>query len=121
MLGSRRGAGRWGIPANAKEPPQAAFFGAGITMGRLLVFLLIIGAALAGVWFYMPGGKDMLLGAKDKAMSYMPGKADEAPADTVDAAEEAAAAADEAADAAVDAVEEAVDAAEDAATEEAPQ
>ena len=47
-------------------------------MGRLLVFIIIIAAALAGVWFGVPGGKDMLLGAKDKAMSYMPGKADEA-------------------------------------------
>ena len=45
-------------------------------MGRLLFFIIIIGAALAGVWFYVPGGQDMLLGAKDKAMSYMPGAAD---------------------------------------------
>lgn len=47
-------------------------------MGRLLFFLVVIAAVLAGVWFYAPGGKDMLLGAKDKAMSFVPGKADEA-------------------------------------------
>ncbi|MEK7266644.1 MAG: hypothetical protein AAB227_11165 [Pseudomonadota bacterium] len=52
-------------------------------MGRLLVFLIVIVAALAGAWFYMPGGKDMLLGAKDKAMSFMPGKADDAATDAV--------------------------------------
>jgi len=52
-------------------------------MGRLLLFIIIIGAALAGVWFYAPGGKDMLLGAKDKAMSYMPGKAEEATAEDI--------------------------------------
>jgi hypothetical protein len=86
-------------------------------MGRLIVFLIVVGAALAGIWFYMPGGKDMLMGAKEKAMSYMPGKADDAAADTVDAAEAAAAAAEEAAD---DAADAAVDAAEEA-TEEAPQ
>lgn len=56
-------------------------------MGRFLVFIIIIAAALAGVWFYMPGGKDMLSGAKDKAMSFVPGQAEEAaPADA--AAEE---------------------------------
>jgi len=47
-------------------------------MGRLLVFVIIIVAALAGAWFYMPGGKDMLMGAKDKVMSFVPGKAEEA-------------------------------------------
>lgn len=64
-------------------------------MGRLLVFIIIIGAALAGAWFYMPGGKDMLLGAKDKAMSYLPGKADDSATDAAvvePAAEEPAAA-----------------------------
>lgn len=64
-------------------------------MGRFLVFIIIIVAALAGVWFYAPGGKDMLTGVKDKAMSYVPGKAEEAaPADAVveePAAEEPAA------------------------------
>jgi len=44
-------------------------------MGRFLFFIIIIVAALAGVWFYAPGGKDMLMGAKEKAMSYMPGAA----------------------------------------------
>ena len=52
-------------------------------MGRFLLFIIIIVAALAGVWFYAPGGKDMLLGAKDKAMSYMPGKAEEATAEDI--------------------------------------
>jgi len=53
-------------------------------MGRFILLIIIVAAALAGVWFYAPGGKDMLLGAKDKAMSYMPGGADaEAPADEV--------------------------------------
>ena len=52
-------------------------------MGRLLVFIIVIVAALAGAWFYMPGGKDLLLGAKDKAMSFMPGKAEEAATDAV--------------------------------------
>jgi hypothetical protein len=47
-------------------------------MGRLLVFIIIIVAALAGVWFYMPGGQNLLNGAKDKVMSFMPGKADDA-------------------------------------------
>lgn len=85
-------------------------------MGRLLVFIIIIVAALAGAWFYMPGGKDMLLGAKDKAMSFMPGKAEEAaPADAV--VEESAAEAP-AADAAPAAEEPAADA---PAAEEAPQ
>ena len=85
-------------------------------MGRLLVFIIIIVAALAGAWFYMPGGKDMLLGAKDKAMSFMPGKAEEAaPADAV--VEEPAAEAP-AADAAPAAEEPAADA---PAAEEAPQ
>lgn len=62
-------------------------------MGRFLVFIIVVVAALAGVWFYAPGGKDMLTGVKDKAMSYVPGKAEEAaPADVVveePAAEEA--------------------------------
>lgn len=44
-------------------------------MGRFLFLLILIGAALAGVWFYAPGGKDMLLGVKDKAMGMMPGAA----------------------------------------------
>lgn len=84
-------------------------------MGRLLVFIIIIVAALAGVWFYMPGGKDLLNGAKDTVMGFMPGKSDEAVVEEVvveepvveeTATEESAA-------------EE--PAAEEAATEEAPQ
>ncbi|MFZ5617511.1 MAG: hypothetical protein ACOZAA_09360 [Pseudomonadota bacterium] len=81
-------------------------------MGRFLLFIIIIVAALAGVWFYMPGGKDMLTGAKDKAMSYVPGAAKE----------EAAPAAEEAVVEEV-VVEEAVveeTPAEEAAAEEAP-
>ncbi len=54
-------------------------------MGRFLLFIIVIAAALAGVWFYAPGGKDMLLGAKDKAMSHMPAKADDAADATSDA------------------------------------
>lgn len=90
-------------------------------MGRFILFLIVVGAALAGVWFYMPGGKDMLSGAKEKAMSYMPGKADDAAADTVDAAEEAAVAAEEAVEETVDGVEDAVDEAAEDAGEETPQ
>ncbi len=53
-------------------------------MGRILFFLIVVAAVLAGVWFKVPGGQDMLLGAKDKVMSFMPGKADEAaPADVI--------------------------------------
>lgn len=76
-------------------------------MGRFLLFIIIIVAALAGVWFGMPGGKDMLLGAKDKVMSFVPGQA----------AEEAAPAAEETV------VEEVIveePAAEEPAAEEAP-
>lgn len=54
-------------------------------MGRFLLFIIIIVAALAGVWFGMPGGKDMLLGAKDKIMSYVPGQAAEEAAPPADA------------------------------------
>ncbi len=55
-------------------------------MGRFLVFIIIIVAALAGVWFGVPGGKDMLMGAKDKVMSFVPGQAAEeaAPAAAAD-------------------------------------
>jgi len=55
-------------------------------MGRFLLFIIIIVAALAGVWFYMPGGKDMLTGVKDKAMSFVPNGAagdEAAPAEEV--------------------------------------
>ncbi|MCB2112482.1 MAG: hypothetical protein KDD85_02920 [Parvularculaceae bacterium] len=51
-------------------------------MGRFLLFIIIIVAALAGVWFYAPGGKDMLMGAKEKAMSYLPGAEADAADDT---------------------------------------
>ncbi len=77
-------------------------------MGRFILFLIVVAAALAGVWFYMPGGKDMLTGAKDKAMSYMPGKADDA----------ADAAVEEAVEATEEVVEEVVETTEDAAAEE---
>jgi hypothetical protein len=78
-------------------------------MGRLLGFLIIIGVALAGVWFFMPGGKDMLLDAKSKVMSAIPSK------------EEATDAVEEATEETVEVVEEAAEAVEEAATEEAPQ
>jgi hypothetical protein len=45
-------------------------------MGRLIFFLIIIAAILAGVWFFVPGGKDMMQG-------WM-GKSDEAATDTTD-------------------------------------
>ncbi len=84
-------------------------------MGRFILFLIVVAAALAGVWFYMPGGKDMLTGAKDKAMSYMPGKAD----DAGDAAvEEAVEVVDETVEATEEVVEEVVETTEDAAAEE---
>lgn len=86
-------------------------------MGRFILFLIVVAAALAGVWFYMPGGKDMLTGAKDKAMSYMPGKADDA-GDV--AVEEAAGSVDEAVEVTEEVVEEVVETTEEAA-EEAPQ
>jgi hypothetical protein len=60
-------------------------------MGRFLLFLIIVVAALAGVWFYAPGGKDMLMGVKDKAMGYMPGGADDAAADDAAVADDSAA------------------------------
>lgn len=51
-------------------------------MGRLVLFLIVVAAALAGVWFYAPGGKDMLLGAKSTVMG-MVGKAEPAAAEVV--------------------------------------
>lgn len=55
-------------------------------MGRLVLFLIVIAAALAGVWFYAPGGKDMLLGAKSTVMGMIPG-AEKAAGEAGDAAE----------------------------------
>lgn len=55
-------------------------------MGRLVLFLVVVAAALAGVWFYAPGGKDMLLGAKSSVMG-MIGKSEPA-AEPVATAEE---------------------------------
>ena len=78
-------------------------------MGRLLGFLIIIGVALAGVWFFMPGGKGMLLDAKSKVMSAIPSKGE-----TAEAVEEAT-------EETVEVVEEAAETVEEAATEEAPQ
>lgn len=78
-------------------------------MGRLLGFLIIIGVALAGVWFFMPGGKDMLLDAKSKVMAAIPSKG------------ETTEAVDEAAVETVEVVEEAAETVEEATTEEAPQ
>lgn len=51
-------------------------------MGRLVLFLIVVAAALAGVWFYAPGGKDMLLGAKSTVMG-MVGKAEPAATEVV--------------------------------------
>ncbi|MFN3961009.1 MAG: hypothetical protein ACK4NP_14005 [Parvularculaceae bacterium] len=57
-------------------------------MGRLVLFLVVVAAALAGIWFYAPGGKDILLGAKSQVMGMLPGGADDAAADADDAAVE---------------------------------
>jgi hypothetical protein len=81
-------------------------------MGRLLGFLIIIVVALAGVWFFMPGGKDMLLDAKSKVMGAIPSKEE-----ATEAVEDAGDAVEEAAEETVEVVEEAAE----AATEEAPQ
>lgn len=40
-------------------------------MGRLLMLVVVIAAALAGVWFFVPGGKDMI-------GKYLPKSAEEA-------------------------------------------
>ncbi len=89
-------------------------------MGRFILFLIVIAAALAGVWFYAPGGKDMLLGAKSTVMGLIPGgepAAEEAVEDAVDAVEDAA---DDASDAVEEAVEDTGDAIDEAAGEDAP-
>ncbi len=85
-------------------------------MGRLVLFLIVIAAALAGVWFYAPGGKDMLLGAKSTVMGMIPG-AEEAADDAGDTVEVVV-------EETVEIVEETVEAVEDAAEEpsgDAPQ
>ncbi len=85
-------------------------------MGRLVLFLIVVAAALAGVWFYAPGGKDMLLGAKSTVMGMIPGA--EKPA------EEASDAAEVVVEETVEIVEETADAVEEAAEEpsaDAPQ
>jgi hypothetical protein len=90
-------------------------------MGRFLVFLIIVAAALAGVWFYVPGGKDMLQGAKSTVMGMMPGKADDAADATADVVEETVDAAADATGEAVDDAAAAVDEAADDAAAEEPQ
>ncbi len=90
-------------------------------MGRLLVFLIVVAAALAGVWFYAPGGKDMLLGVKDKAMSHMPGKADDAAVTVDDAVDATVDVVDDAADATGDVVDDVVDAVDDTADDAAAE
>ncbi len=85
-------------------------------MGRFVLFLIVIAAALAGVWFYAPGGKDMLLGAKSTFMGMIPGgepAVDEAVEDTVDAVDDAV---DETADAVEEVVDETAEAVDDAAS-----
>lgn len=79
-------------------------------MGRLVLFLVVVAAALAGIWFYAPGGKDMLLGAKSQVMGMLPGGADDAAAD-----------ADEAAVEVVEEAEEVVEEPAEEASAEAPQ
>ncbi|NWG93212.1 MAG: hypothetical protein HXY21_12020 [Parvularculaceae bacterium] len=90
-------------------------------MGRLLVFLIVVAAALAGIWFYAPGGKDMLLGAKEKVMGVMPGGADDAADATSDAVDETADAVDEAVDATSEAVDEAAEVVEEATDDAAAE
>jgi hypothetical protein len=83
-------------------------------MGRFVLFLIVVAAALAGVWFYAPGGKDMLLGAKSTVMGMIPGAepaAEEAADDAADAVEEAV---EDTADAVEEVVEETVEAVEEA-------
>jgi len=58
-------------------------------MGRLVLFLVVVAAALAGVWFYAPGGKDMLLGAKSQVMGMLPGASKESADEAAPAAPEA--------------------------------
>ncbi len=77
-------------------------------MGRFILFLIVVAAALAGVWFYAPGGKDMLLGAKSSVMG-MIGKAEPAAEPAADAVDDAAEVADEVIDDTADAVDEAVE------------
>ncbi len=88
-------------------------------MGRLVLFLIVIAAALAGVWFYAPGGKDMLLGAKSSVMG-MIGKSEPAAEPVGEAVDDAADVIEEAVDDTGDAIEEVVedtaDAVDDAAS-----
>ncbi|MDZ7628100.1 MAG: hypothetical protein U5J99_06790 [Parvularculaceae bacterium] len=86
-------------------------------MGRLVLFLIVIAAALAGVWFYAPGGKDMLLGAKSTVMGMIPGSASEAEATVEDVVEDTAEVVDDTADA----VEEAFEDAAEEPSADAPQ
>lgn len=82
-------------------------------MGRFVLFLIVVAAALAGVWFYAPGGKDMLLGAKSSVMG-MIGKSEPA-AEAVDAAVEAT---EEVVEVTDDAAGEAVETVDEAAADE---
>jgi hypothetical protein len=77
-------------------------------MGRFVLFLIVVAAALAGVWFYAPGGKDMLLGAKSSVMG-MIGKAEPAAEPVADAVDDAVDATEEVIDDTADAVEEVVE------------
>ena len=87
-------------------------------MGGLLIFLILVAAALFGVWKFVPGGQDMLRGAADFAMSHSPLKKDEA---AVVVEEEPAIVVDTVVDEVVDTAESAADeveaAADDAAAE----
>ncbi len=72
---------------------------------RLIMILVVIAAALAAVWFVVPGGKDWMQG--------MMGKSEEAVEDAGDAVEEAADDTAEAIEEAGDDMEEAADDATD--------
>jgi hypothetical protein len=83
-------------------------------MGRFVLFLIVVAAALAGVWFYAPGGKDLLLGAKSTVMG-MIGKAEPAAEPVSDAAEEVV---EETVEVVDEVVEDTAVAADDAASDE---
>ena len=89
-------------------------------MGRLVLFLIVVAAALAGVWFYAPGGKDMLLGAKSTVMGMIPG-AEKAADDAGDTAEVVVEETVEIVEETADAVEETVEDAAEEPSADAPQ
>ncbi len=86
-------------------------------MGRFVLFLIVVAAALAGVWFYAPGGKDMLLGAKSSVMG-MIGKSEPAAEPAAEAVDDAVEATEEVVEVTDDAAGEAVETVDEAAADE---